>query len=98
MTTDETPKKDGLDEGMPDSIIQPEGSTPPEDPGQVDPPKDPVTLDDVKEAMSETGERLRSAGLAAFVDPIVEGLGDITRKAFSGLGKLLDEIDDRKRK
>lgn len=98
MTTDETPKIE--DENVP---VEPTPGvnveTPQaEDVGSVEAPKDPVTLDDVKEAMSETGERLRSAGLSTFIDPVVEGLGDITRKAFAGLGKLLDEIDDRKRK
>lgn len=62
------------------------------------PAKEPVGFEDVKEAMSETGDRLRSAGLSTFIDPVLDGLGDLTRKAFRGLGLLLDEIDDRKRK
>ena len=65
-----------------------------------DPPEviERIGIEDVKEAAVETGARLREAGLATFVDPILEGLGDLTRKVFTGLGKVLDELDDKKRK
>ena len=72
-----------------------------EDPPIVeeDPPVvEEVGLEDLKEAAIDTGTRLREAGLATFIDPVLEGLGSLTRKAFKGLGAMLDEIDDKKRK
>lgn len=69
-----------------------------EDPPIVEEVEEAVGLEDLKDAAIDTGTRLREAGLATFIDPVLEGLGSLTRKAFKGLGAMLDEIDDKKRK